>query len=93
MRTALRAKILDSLAKVEGDNLVAISIKEFVHNAHLKTDEDIRRTVLALQSQIIGEGGLIKKLLADQFAFISTIEFEDAINSNVEVGFPMGYLV
>lgn len=76
LRPALKAQILDSLAKVDSQTFVGDSIRIFCSNAHLKTDLDIVITIQNLQSQAKDNEQLMQDILGKQFQFINNLDFQ-----------------
>jgi hypothetical protein len=72
--TATKAVILDQLAKVKGESFAVFCIKQFVRNAHLKTDQDIIQMVEDLQDQMRDSEEVMKRVLGDQYDFIRDIK-------------------
>lgn len=79
MTIALRAQILDSLAKIEGESFVAFCIQQFVKAAHLKSDQDIIEMVHGLQSQAKDNTPMLQRIMGSQFEFINNLEFKQIL--------------
>lgn len=76
--TALKARILDSLAKVKGNSFAAFCIKLFVKNAHIKTDYEVKQMVKGLQSQINDNPAVLMRVLGNQYDFIRSVKWSEA---------------
>ena len=72
---AIKAQILDSLAKVDPNSFAGYCIRVFVGEVHLKTNTQIRHCIHNLQDQINSNPKQMKAVLGDQFEFIRTVTF------------------
>lgn len=78
LQPALKARILDSLAKVKGNSFAAFCIQLFVKNAHIKTDYEVKQMVKGLQSQINDNPAVLMRVLGNQYDFIRSVKWSEA---------------
>lgn len=76
MSPALKAQILDALAKVPPESFWGHAIRLFVISAHTKTDSELTQLVLDLQSQAADDKNVMCDILSTQFDFINNLQLK-----------------
>jgi hypothetical protein len=77
LSTALKARILDSFAKVNTDTAWGRGLHLFAINAHLKTDVELVQAIDDLQDQAKDNEQLMREQLGDQFEFLITLKLKN----------------
>ena len=74
MKQAERKRIINHLAQVNHPGLAGESIRGFVSNSHLKSDQEVISCIKAIKDQIIDAPGPMQRVLGNQFYFFKRLK-------------------
>ena len=78
LSTAMKAQILSSLSKVSPETFVGYSIRHFVKNVHLKTDNNIIEMIEGLQDQNRDNAAVMQSCLGSEYEFLMNVNFHSS---------------
>lgn len=73
---ALKARLLDSFAKVEPDTAWGHALNVFCRNAPCKHENELQQLMLDMRSQNKDNPELMRKMLGDQYDFLMTVNIQ-----------------